>query len=111
MARGQNFRGKKPAGSGRKRGSRNKLTQGIKEVIEASFFGLCDGNPGDYLAAVAKSDPGVYLTFVGRVIPKQLEADINVHDFRARLVAARQRVKLRANGENQPEAARPEQVC
>jgi hypothetical protein len=39
MARGQNFRGKKPAGSGRKRGSRNKLTQGIKEVIEASFFG------------------------------------------------------------------------
>jgi hypothetical protein len=94
MARGQNFRGKKPAGSGRKKGSQNKLTLSLKEAIEATFHEL---GGKDWLVKVDKSDTPVFCALLAKLLPKQLEhsGDLNHNiDFREQLEAARRRVLL-----------------
>lgn len=80
--------------AGRKKGSQNKFTT-FRAAAEQSF-----ANQGGYayLDRVAKSDPAAFLNFVGRFIPKQIDIDINIHDFRAKLEAARERNSLPAKG-------------
>jgi hypothetical protein len=93
MPRGENLRGRRLPNAGRKQGSRNKLTQGIKEAIEGAFTEL---GGKDWLVKVAKSDPAVFCALLGKLLPKQLEhsGDLNHNiDFREQLEAARRRVR------------------
>lgn len=72
MPSGEHLKGRKLPGSGRKKGTPNKATP-IKAVVEAHFAALCGGRPDKYLDRVAEEDPGVYLQFVGKNLPKQVE--------------------------------------
>ena len=73
---------------GRPKGSKNKFTS-FKIAAQNSF--AYQGEEA-YLNRVAAEDPAAYLTFIGRFVPKQLEIDINVTDFRTRLLAAEERL-------------------
>ena len=68
-------RGGKREGAGRKKGTPNKLTTDIKKVILEAFEEL--GGP-DYLVEVAKENPAVFCNLVGRIIPKEVQAEVTV---------------------------------
>ena len=112
MPRGENLKGRRLPNAGRKQGSRNKVTQGLKEAIEAAFTEL---GGKDWLVKLAKSDPAVFCALLGKLLPKQLEhsGELNIHqiDFRAELEAARQRVGRTIKEEKQEDSVQPEQVC
>lgn len=56
-------------GPGRPKGASNKITREIKEAIIEAF----DKAGGvDYLVGVAKSNPQVFCSLVGKVIPLQV---------------------------------------
>lgn len=62
------------AGKGRRRGSKNKLTATVKEAIEASFNAV---GGVKYLEKMAYAEPKAYLSLLGKVIPQQVNANIN----------------------------------
>ena len=63
------------AGSGRKKGVKNRVTVLLKEAIEQSF----DRVGGvDYLVKMADDEPKAYMALLGKVLPNKIEADINV---------------------------------
>lgn len=68
-------RGGKREGAGRKKGVPNKLTTDIKQVILEAFEEL--GGVG-YLVDVAKENPTVFCNLVGRIIPKEVQAEVTV---------------------------------
>lgn len=57
---------------GRKKGTPNKLNAQVKEAIEEAFARA--GGP-DYLLGVAKEQPQVFCTLLGRVLPLQVTGD------------------------------------
>jgi hypothetical protein len=63
----------RPPGAGRVKGVPNKSTIQMKNAILASFERV---GGEDYLVEVAKSDPRTYLSFVGRVVPTELLAEV-----------------------------------
>lgn len=69
---------------GRKKGTPNKATTEVKTAILKAF----DAAGGEkYLVRVAKEDPKTFCTLLGRVLPAELKADINVDDNVAALLA------------------------
>ncbi len=71
-----NGRRKPPAaGKGRPKGSTNKLTRTIKEAIEASFDKV---GGAEYLARMAFEQPGAYMTLLGKVLPMQIDGNVQV---------------------------------
>lgn len=65
-------RGGRRPGSGRKKGSPNKLTADVKQAIYAAF----DKVGGvQYLVDVAKTNPQVFCTLLGKLIPYQVSND------------------------------------
>jgi hypothetical protein len=61
------------AGKGRKPGVPNKLTADVKEMI----LGALERVGGeDYLAQQAQENPTAFLSLLGRVLPKQIDAKI-----------------------------------
>jgi hypothetical protein len=113
MPRGQNLRGHaKHPNSGRKKGSRNRVTLELKHMIEGA---LAEVGGQAYLVSLAKKRPEVFVPLLAKLLPKetQLSGSLNYHiDFRERLEAARQRVAARISRDpNQQEAVPPEQVC
>lgn len=64
--------GGKRAGAGRKKGVPNKFTMELKTAILNAF----DKAGGEtYLAEVAKKNPAVFCTLLGKVLPLQLTGD------------------------------------
>lgn len=62
-------------GKGRRKGVPNKLTVTIKEAIEKSF----DEVGGvKYLAEMAREQPVAYMTLLGKVLPTQINANVDV---------------------------------
>jgi hypothetical protein len=90
MERGQNFRGKKPAGSGRKKGSQNKIAVNLKTAIEEAFDRL---GGVTWLVKLARKDPAAFCSLLGRLIPKQIEqsGSIDVNVLQDRLESAKKR--------------------
>ena len=88
--RGQHLRGKKPLGSGRKKGSQNKLTVNLKMAVEEAFNKL---GGATWLVRVAQKDPAAFCSLLGRLIPKQVEqsGSIDVNVLRDRLESAKKR--------------------
>jgi hypothetical protein len=62
------------AGKGRPKGSPNKTTRAIREAVVEAF----DKAGGvDYLVQLAKEDPRTFCTLIGRVIPLQVEGEMD----------------------------------
>jgi hypothetical protein len=59
------------AGPGRPKGTHNKITREIKEMVTTAL-----GNAGGvkYLTKQAKENPTAFLTLVGKIIPLQVNA-------------------------------------
>ena len=61
------------AGKGRPKGAQNKTTAAIKDMITQAL----DRSGGvEYLMEQAQSNPSAFLTLVGKVIPLQVNAEI-----------------------------------
>jgi hypothetical protein len=59
----------KPEGSGRQPNQANRITSDLKAMILGA---LDDAGGRDYLAIQAKSNPGAFMTLVGKVLPHQV---------------------------------------
>ena len=57
------------SGQGRRKGSQNKFTASVKEMIIGA---LQDVGGRDYLAAQALENPAAFMSLIGRVLPLQL---------------------------------------
>jgi hypothetical protein len=78
MPRGDNFRGQKPAGSGRKKGTPNKVTQSVKDaVVEALNSG--DGATAFFIR-LKEDDPRTFATVCAKMIPSEVQADVTSRD-------------------------------
>lgn len=62
------------AGKGRRVGSKNKITATVKEAIEASFNSV---GGAKYLEQMAYDEPKAYMALLGKVIPQQIQANVN----------------------------------
>lgn len=62
------------AGKGRKKGVPNKTTQAIKDAITEAFE---RAGGVDYLVGLAKADPRTFCGLVGKVIPLQVEGQLD----------------------------------
>ena len=97
----------KPPGSGRKPGSLNKLTVELRQMILGA---LSDVGGQAYLARQAEENPQAFLSLLGRVLPKEIKAQVErervevrnytgldraVLDEAQALLAARQAGRLR----------------
>ena len=60
-------------GMGRKKGSLNKTTKTVKDAITEAFE---RAGGADYLVKLAKDDPRTFCGLVGKVIPLQVEGDL-----------------------------------
>jgi len=67
------------SGQGRPKGSVNKLTASVKEMLEGA---LSEIGGKDYFVTQATANPAAFLSLVGKLMPKDinLAATINVHD-------------------------------
>lgn len=63
-------KGKKTGG--RTKGTPNKLTAALKDVI---LQALANAGGADYLTKQAKENPNAFLALVGRVLPLQVKQD------------------------------------
>ena len=72
-------RGHKTPGSGRKKGSPQKIVPGPKspEIREMVLRALDAAGGEDYLLRVAIDDPKPFLALIGRLIPSKLEAEVS----------------------------------
>lgn len=61
------------AGKGRPKGSANKLNRTIKAAIEQAFDKV---GGADYLATMAIQQPAAFMTLLGKVLPTQVDANI-----------------------------------
>lgn len=77
MARGDNFKGKRPANSGRKKGVANKTTQDLREMIRAA---LDDAGGRNYLQMQALENPGPFMALIGKIIPQEVRQEITGKD-------------------------------
>lgn len=61
-------------GAGRPAGAKNKLTGDLRAAIIESFEQV---GGVDYLVAAALSNPKAYLSLLSKIVPREIEADIN----------------------------------
>lgn len=61
------------AGKGRPKGALNKTTKQLKDMI---LIALDNAGGIDYLASQAEENPTAFLTLVGKVLPLQVNADV-----------------------------------
>lgn len=60
------------AGKGRPKGSRNKLSGQLKEMV---LTALDDSGGVDYLVKQAEANPAAFLTLLGKVLPMTIAGD------------------------------------
>ena len=60
------------AGPGRPKGSVNKITRDLRDMILGA---LDDAGGQKYLARQAEENPGPFMALVGKVLPKEIKAD------------------------------------
>ncbi len=72
----------RPKFGGRKKGTRNKITAQLKDMILAA---LDEAGGVAYLVRQADKNPTVFLALIGKVLPLQVNAE---HDIGKRLAKA-----------------------
>ena len=80
------------AGMGRKKGSQNKMTKALKDMILGA---LSQAGGEDYLAQQALEQPSAFLALLGRVLPTTLAGDPSA-PVRHEHVIERERQEARA---------------
>ena len=94
--------------NGRPKGTPNRTTASLKEALLNAFDEA--GGEGS-LVALARSDPRTFATLLGKLIPREVQAEIQgPDDLAERILAARRRARVaaasRANGKmEEPEAS------
>ena len=63
-----------PVSKGRPKGSQNKATKALKEMILGA---LDDAGGQDYLMRQATENPAAFMTLIGKVLPATINADLN----------------------------------
>ena len=63
---------------GRPPGARNKVTMELREMVRAS---LDKAGGLDYLVKQARMNPGAYLALLGKVLPKELNATLDMRGY------------------------------
>lgn len=63
------------AGKGRPKGSPNKLTKALKEMILQALDEAHDGGSVEYLKQQAQTNPNAFMALVGKVLPLTLAGD------------------------------------
>ena len=63
----------KPKTGGRTRGTPNKLTAKVKDAIQAAFDEV---GGKDYLVQIARDEPRVFCTLLGKLLPAQVRAEV-----------------------------------
>jgi len=104
MPRGENLGRDRRPGPGRPKGMKNRVATNLKTAVEEAFDRL--GGVA-WLVELAKEDPAAFCSLLGRLIPKQIEQsgtlNVEVHDFRSRLEAARKRARASGGDVVRPE--------
>ena len=101
MPRGENLKGHtKHPNSGRKQGSRNRITVELKAMIEGALQAV--GGQA-YLEVLAKKRPEVFCQLLGRLLPKTVElgfdGSLDVNLYQERLETARKKAaEARSHG-------------
>jgi hypothetical protein len=72
MGRGRQKGSPKTPGSGRKKGSVNKVTASVKEAVLAAFDEVGGVR---YLVAVARTEPRVFIALLARCLPQVLQGE------------------------------------
>lgn len=67
-------KGGKREGAGRKKGVGNKITTDIKQMVLDAFHKV---GGASYLAEQASKNPNAFMTLLGKVIPTQVQAEVN----------------------------------
>jgi hypothetical protein len=62
------------AGKGRPKGSQNKATKALKDMILGA---LDDAGGQDYLRRQSIENPTAFMTLIGKVLPTTINADVN----------------------------------
>lgn len=62
------------AGRGRPKGSQNKATKALKDMILGA---LDDAGGQDYLRRQSIENPTAFMTLIGKVLPTTINADVN----------------------------------
>ena len=66
-----------PKVGGRKKGTPNKQTAALKDMILTALEGADKEGSVAYLTKQAAENPTAFLTLVGKVLPLQVNADVN----------------------------------
>ncbi len=81
--------GERTAGSGRKPGTPNKLTLTVRDALKEAFHRV---GGTDALVKLHATNPEAFFALVGKLIPTEIVADVNVNmQFTAILIEAQQR--------------------
>ena len=70
------------AGKGRGKGSENKVTKELKELIRGA---LDEVGGQKYLVQQALDNPQAFLSLIGKILPKDINATVNVSVFKQML--------------------------
>lgn len=77
-------------GPGRPKGSTNKATKALKDMILAAL----DQAGGEaYLLAQAKKNPQAFMTLIGKVLPTTIQGSLELNSIGERLKRAEERAK------------------
>ena len=83
-----NKKGEPITGGGSRAGIPNKVTKELKDMILGA---LDDAGGQKYLAVQAIENPTAFMGLVGRVLPKQINADVNIQLYETMLSQVVQR--------------------
>ena len=76
------------SGQGRPRGAQNKMNADVKAMI----LGALDELGGqDYLVTQARENPVAFLSLVGKILPKEIKADVAATHVIRKLTPEQQR--------------------
>lgn len=75
MATAPDASGKRQKTGGRKKGSPNKLTAVVKDAILNAFQEV---GGKSYLVRVAEEDPRAFCTLLGKILPSELNATVDL---------------------------------
>jgi len=73
--KGRPSKGEKTAGSGRAKGTKNKVTRDMREMVREAFE---KAGGVDYLVTQADANPKAFITILAKLLPNTVEGEVSV---------------------------------